>query len=56
MYGLGFLPLQDEHYDFMIPSNRTQRAPVLCFLSLLRDPAVRTFLEQLGFEFEQAAL
>jgi putative molybdopterin biosynthesis protein len=56
MYGLGFLPLQDEHYDFVIPSNRMQRAPVLCFLALLHDPAIRASLEQLGFEFEQAAL
>jgi putative molybdopterin biosynthesis protein len=55
MYGLGFLPLQDEHYDFVIPSSRKQRAPVLCFLALLRDPAVRASLEQIGFEFEQAA-
>jgi putative molybdopterin biosynthesis protein len=52
LYGLGFLPLQNEHYDFVIPSNRMQQAPVLCFLALLRDPAVRTSLEQLGFEFE----
>jgi putative molybdopterin biosynthesis protein len=55
-YGLGFLPLQAEHYDFVIPKNRAQRAPVRCFLSLLQDPTVRTALQQLGFEFEQAAL
>jgi putative molybdopterin biosynthesis protein len=55
MYGLGFLPLQNEHYDFVIPKNRAQRAPVLRFLSLLQDPAVRASLQQLGFEFEQAA-
>lgn len=51
-YGLGFLPLQAEHYDFVIPRNRAQRAPVLCFLSLLRNPSVRASLQQLGFEFE----
>jgi putative molybdopterin biosynthesis protein len=55
-YGLGFLPLQAEHYDFVIPKNRTQRAPVLRFLELLQDPAVRASLQQLGFEFEQSAV
>jgi putative molybdopterin biosynthesis protein len=54
-YGLGFLPLQAEHYDFVIPKNRMQRAPVLRFLSLLQDPAVRASLQQLGFEFAPAA-
>jgi putative molybdopterin biosynthesis protein len=55
-YGLGFLPLQAEHYDFVIPKNRAQRAPVLRFLALLQDPAVRASLQHLGFEFEQSAL
>jgi len=51
-YGLGFLPLQAEHYDFIIPKSRSQRPPVLRFLSLLRDPALRSALSQLGFESE----
>ena len=55
-YGLGFLPLQAEHYDFVIPKSRAQRAPVLRFLALLQDPAVRASLQQLGFEFEQGSL
>jgi putative molybdopterin biosynthesis protein len=55
-YGLEFLPLQAEHYDFVIPKNRAQRAPVVRFLSLLQDPEVRASLQQLGFEFEQSAL
>jgi putative molybdopterin biosynthesis protein len=55
-YGLGFLPLQAEHYDFVIPKNRTQRAPVLCFLAILQNPEVRAALQQLGFEFEKSAL
>jgi putative molybdopterin biosynthesis protein len=49
-YGLGFLPLQVEHYDFVIPRSRSQRTPVLRFVSLLSDPAVREALRQLGFE------
>ena len=51
-YGLGFLPLQVEHYDFVIPKSRAQRDPVLRFVSLLSDPLVREALGQLGFELE----
>jgi putative molybdopterin biosynthesis protein len=51
-YGLGFLPLQAEHYDFVIPKDRSQRPAVLRFLSLLRDPALRADLCQLGFDLE----
>ena len=52
LYGLGFLPLQVEHYDFVIPKSRAQRDPVLRFVSLLSDPLVREALGQLGFELE----
>jgi putative molybdopterin biosynthesis protein len=51
-YGLGFLPIQAEHYDFVIPKSRSQRPPVLKFVSLLRSPAIREALGQLGFELE----
>jgi len=49
-YGLGFLPLQVEHYDFVIPKSRSHRSPVRKFVSLLSDPAVRGALCKLGFE------
>lgn len=52
-YGLGFLPLQAEHYDFVIPRNRIKRESVQCFLSLLRDRSIRLALQQLGFELEK---
>ena len=48
-YGLGFLPLQDEMYDFVIPVSRLSRAPVQRFLALLADTAVRRDLHDLGF-------
>jgi putative molybdopterin biosynthesis protein len=48
-YGLGFLPLQAEHYDFVVPRSRLQRAPVQRFLQLLREPSVRAELQTLGF-------
>jgi len=48
-YGLGFLPLQAERYDFVVPRNRMRRMAVQRFLELLRDPAIRAELEDLGF-------
>jgi putative molybdopterin biosynthesis protein len=48
-YGLGFLPLQAERYDFVVPRARLDRAPVRRFVELLRDAAVRRELEALGF-------
>jgi putative molybdopterin biosynthesis protein len=49
-YGLGFLPLQPEHYDFVVPKARLARLPVRRFLALLREPAVRARLAELGFD------
>jgi putative molybdopterin biosynthesis protein len=48
-YELGFLPLQPEHYDFVVPRNRIDRAAVQRFLGLLKDPAVESRLAELGF-------
>jgi putative molybdopterin biosynthesis protein len=48
-YGLGFLPLQDERYDFVLPVARRGRGPVRRFVELLSDPAVRARLAGLGF-------
>jgi len=49
-YGLGFLPLQDERYDFVLPRERLGRGPVRRFVELLRDPAVRERLARMGFD------
>jgi putative molybdopterin biosynthesis protein len=48
-YGLGFVPVQDENYDFVIPKSRLERPPILRFRALLADPAVREALAALGF-------
>lgn len=48
-YGLGFLALQPEHYDFIVPKARLNRAPVRRFIQLLHDPAVHDQLAALGF-------
>jgi putative molybdopterin biosynthesis protein len=49
-YGLGFLPLQEEHYDFMIPKSRLERPAVQRFIALLQNPGVRAHLEKMGFQ------
>jgi molybdopterin molybdotransferase/putative molybdopterin biosynthesis protein len=46
LYGLGFLPLQAEQYDFVVPKNRLARVPVQRFLVLLAEPRMRAALEQ----------
>lgn len=53
-YGLGFLPIRDEHYDFIIPKLRQNHVPVLEFQKLLRDPAVQATLTEMGFSMPQA--
>jgi len=47
-YGLGFIPVQDEHYDFIVPKARLAR-PVQRFRALLKDASVREALAALGF-------
>jgi putative molybdopterin biosynthesis protein len=48
-YGLGFIPVQNEHYDFVVPKARLDRAPVQRFRALLDDASVREALAALGF-------
>ena len=47
--GLGFLRLQQEQYDFVIPRRRWDRPPVQRFRELLADPGTRKELEEMGF-------
>jgi putative molybdopterin biosynthesis protein len=46
---LGFIPLQDEHYDFVVPKARLERAPVRQFRALLDDEPVKEALRALKF-------
>jgi putative molybdopterin biosynthesis protein len=48
-YGLGFIPAQDEHYDFVVPKIRLELPSILRFRALLADPAVHHALQLLGF-------
>jgi putative molybdopterin biosynthesis protein len=48
-YGLGFLPLQAEQYDFVIPKSRLNRPAVQQFCTLLQQEAIHTMLRNIGF-------
>jgi putative molybdopterin biosynthesis protein len=48
-YSLGFIPIQDEHYDFVVPRARLDRAAVQNFRTLLEDAGMRAALAARGF-------
>jgi putative molybdopterin biosynthesis protein len=48
--GLGFLPVQAEQYDFIVPRSRADRPGIVAFRQLLQDPAVRATLARLGMK------
>src|SRR5204862_3386142 len=48
-YGLGFLPLRAEQFDFAIPEDRWDRPAVAAFRDALGRPATRVRLQELGF-------
>jgi len=50
LYGLGFLPVSPEHYDFLVVENRRDRPAVRTFLALLRDEATQARIRALGME------
>ena len=48
LYGLGFLPVAPEHYDFLVVENRRERPAVQAFLAVLRDQTTRERIRALG--------
>jgi molybdenum cofactor synthesis domain-containing protein len=48
-YGLGFIPIADEAYDFAIPRDRLESPAVKAFLAAMRRPAIQEALRQRGF-------
>jgi len=48
MYGLGFLPLAPEHYDFLLVEKRRERPAVQAFLAALRDEKTRDGMRAIG--------
>lgn len=47
--GLGFIPLREEEFDFVIPRTRQARPAVQAFCQLLAEPATRELLARHGF-------
>jgi putative molybdopterin biosynthesis protein len=48
--GLGFIPVQHEQYDFVVPKARAERAAVRAFRDALAQPAIREALVRLGMK------
>jgi putative molybdopterin biosynthesis protein len=48
--GLGFLPVQEERYDFVVPKSRATRPGVVAFTKLLAEPSTRDALARLGMK------
>ena len=49
IYGLDSTPVQEEHYDFVVPKNRRDRPAVVALCELLADAGIRRRLTELGF-------
>jgi putative molybdopterin biosynthesis protein len=49
-YDLGFIALQSEHYDFIVPKSRLTRLAVRMFCDLLTEATIRGELRALGFD------
>ena len=47
-YELGFLPLRDEQFDFVVPQSRAGRPAVVALRELLADEETRAALRELG--------
>jgi len=48
LYGLGFLPIAPEHYDFLLVESRRARPAVQAFLAVLREEGTRERIRALG--------
>ncbi|MEZ6049859.1 MAG: molybdopterin biosynthesis protein [Planctomycetaceae bacterium] len=48
-YGLSMISLQEERFDFVIPTARRERLAVRAFVELLEDAELRRQLEAMGF-------
>ena len=52
-YGLSFIPVQQERYDFVVPRARVERPAVQAFIALLEDVGIRQELTALGFDMQR---
>ncbi len=54
LYGLGFIAIAPEDYDFLLVESRRQRPAVQAFLAALRDETVRRRIRALGMRPAEA--
>jgi len=54
-YGLEFIPVQEERYDFVVPRARLERPAVRAFRELLQGARMREALRALGFRVATGA-
>ncbi len=47
-YGLDFIPLRSEEYDFLIPKSRLEKKPVKAFIEVLKSEEFASELEKVG--------
>jgi putative molybdopterin biosynthesis protein len=50
LYGLGFLPIAPEHYDFLLVEARRERPAVQAFLASLKDERTRERIRAIGMQ------
>jgi putative molybdopterin biosynthesis protein len=50
LYGLGFLPIAPEHYDFLLVEARRERPAVQAFLAALKDERTRERIRAIGMQ------
>jgi putative molybdopterin biosynthesis protein len=55
LYGLAFLPIAPEHYDFLVLDRRRTRPAVQAFLATLAEPNVRRRIATLGMKLPKDA-
>jgi putative molybdopterin biosynthesis protein len=55
LYGLAFLPIAPEHYDFLVLDRRRARPAVQAFLAALAESAVRRRITALGMRLPEGA-
>ncbi len=55
LYGLAFLPIAPEHFDFLVVDRRRSRPAVQAFLAALAEPTVREEIAALGMKLPEAA-
>jgi len=55
LYGLAFLPIAPEHFDFLVVDRRRSRPAVQAFLAALAEPTVREEIAALGMKLAQSA-